>query len=126
MFSEGQGATAVLFQTATGPRREIHRRRVVAGGGGGGGGGREGESSTNKVSHGGPSHSSVSSQQLQVADHYYAFPDTAVSMCSNSSQNSHETALAYLDGTLPSLPPRSIIHVPLRTCNYELSGMRQK
>lgn len=69
MFSEGQSATAVLyFDTETPePRREI----------GGVGGGRE--SSTNEVSHSQPSHSYVASQQLQVADHYHAFPDTTVS-----------------------------------------------
>lgn len=66
MFSEGQGATAVLVRKTSGPRREVRM-------------GGEEESSANKVSHGCPSHSSVASLQLQVADHYCAFPDIAIS-----------------------------------------------
>lgn len=94
MFSEGQGATAVLFKETEGPRREI---------------GWEEESSTNEVSHGCSSHSSVASQKLQVADHCHAFPDMTVSSAIIILQI-QTTVVWHIDATL--LSHSSFCHSP--------------
>lgn len=65
MFSEGQGATAVPFLE----RKRQDRGEIFSGGGG--------DPEQTKLATGWPPHSSVASSQLQVADHYCAFPDTA-------------------------------------------------